>query len=123
MLIKEYPEGVGMKDQNGRTPLHVACQYNPSLVELLNERYPEAARVKDVYGSTPLHLACRFGNCLLTIELLFESYADAIREKDHAGFTPLHLVSIFHPSETEVIMFLIKMDPESLLRQDFSPDV
>ena len=89
-----------MKDQDGRTPLHPACQENASIVDLLindYDEYTEAAQENDVYGNTPLHLVCRFDPSSPVIELLLEESPDAIRLMNHVGHTPLHIVAQFHP--------------------------
>ena len=117
MLLEQYPEAVIEKDSFGRLPLHHACQYAPKGAEVISffiERHPWACQARDDLGDTPLHLVCRFGPTMEVIELLFQKHPEAVQEKNNDGNTPFHLVSLFHRDNTEVILFMIKMDPGGL---------
>ena len=85
------------------------------LISVLLEQRPAASREKDGLGYKPLHLVCRYRPTLEVVELLFRQYPGAVHDRDNRGHTPLQLVSLFRPNETEVVLYLIKKNPEGLL--------
>lgn len=53
---------LNLKDIHGKTPLHVACQFNRAdIAKLLLSMGPDI-RIKDNMGNTPLHYACMNGS-------------------------------------------------------------
>ena len=59
------------RDTEGKTTLHLACQYgNIGIVEYLIQRSDDAISVPDSDGNYPLHLACREGYCDIINSLL-----------------------------------------------------
>ena len=78
------------KNDNGRTPLHLAAWWNdnPEMVELLLDRGANI-EAQDDYGSTPLHLATTIGNNPEVAALLLNRGADIEARDDNVG-TPLH---------------------------------
>eukprot|EP01101_Sappina_pedata_P006415 TRINITY_DN3173_c0_g1_i1.p1 TRINITY_DN3173_c0_g1~~TRINITY_DN3173_c0_g1_i1.p1 ORF type:complete len:578 (+),score=132.52 TRINITY_DN3173_c0_g1_i1:113-1846(+) len=83
---------INHRDQQGRTPLHVASQegLHDMLLVLLSE-YNAAVNVQDLLHKTPVHAAAEgaYTNCL---ETLIEHGAD-INVQSLTGSTPLHSAS------------------------------
>eukprot|EP00573_Skeletonema_grethae_P003684 CAMPEP_0201692678 /NCGR_PEP_ID=MMETSP0578-20130828/5500_1 /ASSEMBLY_ACC=CAM_ASM_000663 /TAXON_ID=267565 /ORGANISM="Skeletonema grethea, Strain CCMP 1804" /LENGTH=538 /DNA_ID=CAMNT_0048178089 /DNA_START=108 /DNA_END=1724 /DNA_ORIENTATION=+ len=96
LLVKGNPSAIRSSDDNGITPLHVACQHHDSssvvkyLVDLsTNNRILKAV---DYENNAALHYAC-LGAKYGTISLLLESY-DAVsvsKRNAHKKF-PIHLL-------------------------------
>ena len=57
-LIKSYPNGVRMKDDQGMLPLHLAFKYNSSesVIDILLQSYPKSIDMKDNKGRIPIEL-------------------------------------------------------------------
>lgn len=54
-FLCEANANVNQKDQIGRTPMHIAAQYNSSPVLELLEKHGGSTIAKDNDGNTPLH--------------------------------------------------------------------
>lgn len=77
-----------LQNENGDTPLHVACIHNrPKIMKMLL-RHGAGTRAQNADGDTPLHVACKksYFRC---VKILFESKCYSIQNS--AGDTPLHL--------------------------------
>jgi hypothetical protein len=77
----------------GVTPLHVACEYRPSIVPILL-KYGADVNISNERSFTPLHRACIHQPSLVPILLKQGAHTST---KNEWGRTPLHLVCIFHP--------------------------
>ena len=78
-------------DDNGHTPLRLACGYGHlSLATLFLDRGSLAIDEKGVAGNTPLHAACRCRHESLA-RLLLDRGSSVIDAKNDDGHTPLHL--------------------------------
>lgn len=93
------------------------------IIELL-EKYPKIVTKKyDFYniytsGDTvyPLHMLCCFGASLVTIKLCYKLYAEAIDYiSNNREMTCLHYAVLYTRSSLDVIQFIIKKDPISIL--------
>ena len=61
----DNPQGVDLdlRDDEGRTPLHIACTYaGPEMVELMIRTARADPKLPDKAGETPVHHACRAGH-------------------------------------------------------------
>lgn len=58
-LLKAFPDGAQMKDDQGMLPVHLACRNGASkgVVMLLLDNFPESLDLKDRKGRTPLTFA------------------------------------------------------------------
>ena len=58
-LVTEYPDAVKEKNNDGETPLHLACYNKQSgqVIRFLVDKYPEAVEEKDRWEQMPLDLA------------------------------------------------------------------
>ncbi|CAK9232363.1 unnamed protein product [Sphagnum troendelagicum] len=85
---------VNSRDEQGRTPLHVAFWKDKRFecVRLLLDRSDIAVNSAARFGFTPLHAAARFA-CPKVLELLLADSRVIIDAKTVDGFTALHLVA------------------------------
>ncbi len=85
-LAINFGANLEAKNNSGRTPLHLASEFNRiSIAKLLIER-GAIVRANDNGGRTPLHLAS-FWNRIETAKLLLDAGAD-VEAKDRWGNTP-----------------------------------
>jgi ankyrin repeat protein len=116
LLAKTWPDGVKLKDQYGRTSLHIAVQMRYiEVVRILLESCPEAMRETASFnGDTVLHEAAWMGTIDM-VRLLMERCPEAVKEKNKYGQTPLHLAVGNHPG---VIRFLVESWPEGTMEKN-----
>jgi ankyrin repeat protein len=93
LLIESYPEGLTIKDHEGRVPLHAAVRYvfmdedetvDVECMELLAHvfnAFPAASRFRDSEGLTPLELAITNSN-------LCASLAETVHSSSYWTFWP-----------------------------------
>ena len=104
-------------DDQGRTPLHIACmgqlprqqggggeqgqyyddeseQRQPPdfMTQALLVAYPGAVQQTDQDGRLPLHCLVASSGCIDTMQLLVEAHPTSITARDAMGCTPLHLL-------------------------------
>ncbi len=77
------------KDNDGRTPLHLAAGHNPDVeaVEFLLNYNPDI-NAKSNLGMTPLHNAAKNNSNVMITQALLERRAN-VNAKDSAGQTPM----------------------------------
>ena len=79
-----------IKDEDGLTPLAIACQRgNYFAVDRLLRADDIEINIRDNHNSTPLHEACEYGSKKI-VELLLNKGA-LLLEADRDGVTPLHV--------------------------------
>jgi len=100
--------------QLGRTPLHVAAQFNSSVsvVQALLAAYPDAVKATNNDGNTPLHVAARYSSSVAVVQALLAEYPEAARAKDKHGNMPLHAAAWYSSSES-VMQALLTAYPEA----------
>ena len=87
-LLKDHPDLVFNKDNDGRSPLHWAANSgHKDVVELLLTNKAEV-NAKDNDGRSPLHWAASIGHKDMA-ELLLTNRAE-VNATNNKGFTPLH---------------------------------
>ena len=111
-MVRQNPELVNVKDENGRTPLHFAAwEENADFARFLLGHQAEVD-VKDKWGRTPLFIATYEEPLVFdrvpTVSLLLENGAD-VNARDNSGDTPLHMAAM---GETEVVKVLIEYGAE-----------
>ena len=109
--------GTEATDSVGRTPLHLAAEYDaePAVLAVLLEHGADT-EAKDDYGSTPLHLAVEDGAEPAVLAVLLEHGADT-EAKDDFGDTPLHL-AVEH-SESAIVTTLLEHGADTEAKDDF----
>jgi ankyrin repeat protein len=102
-LLKDHPDLVFNKDNDGRSPLHWAASHgHKNVVELLLANKAEA-NAKDNNGGTPL-LYATAGGRKDTAALLLANKAE-VNATDKGGFTPLHwAASMGHKDMAELLL-------------------
>ena len=92
MILKSaYRPDINEKDDNGRTALHIACEYdNIGAVEelLLDAGCLRNIRAKD--GFTPLHTAAEFGAIQCLEHLLDCGKANPMERNMSNNWVPMH---------------------------------
>ncbi|KAL7536542.1 hypothetical protein ACHAWF_005491 [Thalassiosira exigua] len=92
LLVKENQSAVGVLDNKGLLPAHLACYRRaPDILEYLLELNPSALRVCDAAGHNLLHHACQSGNCG-AVKMLVEKCPSLVSEVNSRGMLPLHLL-------------------------------
>ena len=98
-LLLDYPEGINVRDSEGRLPIHYAAislgaQKADVIEHLLSKDLTCVSKVTNNHRQTPLHLACLsdLAPDLSSIQLLFDAYPEAILERDVDGYTPLRFM-------------------------------
>ncbi|KAL7488281.1 hypothetical protein ACHAW6_013853 [Cyclotella cf. meneghiniana] len=93
-LIKCYPEGLKLKDEQfHRLPLHIACLTSAPahVMEVLIRYYPDGSRCKDSIGRLPIHYACAHDVPEEVIEMLLRTFPASAGCGDNNGWLPLHV--------------------------------
>jgi len=86
--LENQPELLNARNENGRTPLHIACRGDhPDIVKYLVER-GAGVNARDDYQSTPLHFAA-YRNLTESMKVLLTKKAE-VDAQNHSEATPLH---------------------------------
>ena len=127
VLIKAYPESVGIESNDETLPIHEACggcKTRDDLVDTIQhllELYPESINARDEEGRLPFHYAAskaRRGRIDI-MKLLLKHDPDAASKKttDGKGQLPLHLACRIC-TRPEAIQVLYDAFPEAILVLD-----
>lgn len=124
-----FKDDCGLRDSQGRLPLHVAATTqqgirlygSPRTLELLAEAYPKAAGVKDANGRYPLHLAIHAGKAWMDgLDLLIAGAPDTLSVTDvETGLLPFQLAATAGKERDETIHLstiysFLRRDPASV---------
>ena len=94
VIKREGPNSVMKRDDEGRTPLHLAIERKRSadvIMELVNA-CPEATKVTNLEGNNSLHLALLQDIISVKIvRILTSACPGAVKERNNKGDTPVHL--------------------------------
>jgi len=121
----QHPRQLKKKDENGCTPLLLACQHHSStnFIRLLIDKAPTSVQILNLSGASPLHLACaREDSSVEIITLLTEVWPIAVVKFDADGNCPLHLACISNAPE-EVIKYLADKSPAMLDKKNNKGDL
>ena len=77
------------RDEDGRTPLHIAALYDASAVAEVLLRHEADVNAGDGYGRTPLHIAALY-DASAVAEVLLRHEADVNAKDRHGQTPPLH---------------------------------
>lgn len=114
--ISAIKEDLNLKDENGRTMLHLAAEKNNDLlVESLLSHGMDSNAV-DTFGRTPLHYAMMandFESHLVTTEVLIKYGANPLIEDNQGFITMRYLIKGDLPVSNRVIQVLLKNFPHN----------
>lgn len=92
LMLQRREVNVNDQDINGKTALHVACEFNIPIIVKLLVNYganPTIPTHLDIGFYTPLHKACEKGSREI-VEMLIRAGAD-LDARNKVGQTPLHI--------------------------------
>jgi hypothetical protein len=144
MLLKAYPKAAEEQNNEGRLPLHLACQYPTDSHEdflnrlnLLISCYPEGINVQEIDGklscylkvgvlesnyTEPLYLlhdAVKSGLSTHLVKLLVQAFPESRTTKDNDGMVPLHYACTGSSSNfLEHVIVLLDANKDSLHIKD-----
>ena len=149
LLLQAFPESCKIQDNNGRIPLHYACEnvsQNSTIDTLmaLSDAYPQSfTTVQDNQGKTPSQLLSPFASfkdpsnsyrlplhrqaasstfSAHLLCLLFSAYPESIASPDTRGMLPFHYACLNEASTIEILMIFLKLYPESILFNNNIPN-
>jgi hypothetical protein len=95
LMVVANPQMLRMTDNQGRTPMHIACEVGKlDVVKFFVEADVSLLKINDSNGNLPIHLACRSGNCYVVSYILEKStHGASIKNgKRGDGKLPLQLL-------------------------------
>lgn len=115
-LIRQNPDLVANKDEDGFTPLHLAAANGyQQIVEFLLSTKAEV-NARDNAGSTPLHQAAAAeGHSGDVLELLL-AHGAAVNAADRQGLTPLHYATL--ANNRDAVKVLLKHGANANAKDD-----
>ena len=129
-ILKGYPDAIGLQDNNGMLPVHLACRLNKggifrydfqqnssSVLQFLVEQDQSALEIRDAAGDSLLHHVCKHGNSDAVLYLV-EQCPSLVSSENDAGVLPVHLLSAkagkFSVEHTEAIWRLLVAHPATV---------
>jgi ankyrin repeat protein len=111
LLLKEYPEGAKVQDEEGCLPLYYACiEHATDVVFKLLDVYPEGAKVLNNAGKLPIHIPF---SSEVTAALL-KVYPDGSKVQDGQGGLPLHYAARKWKCCPNILRMLLNEYPEGI---------
>jgi len=97
-LLEYFPAAISATDNEGRSPLHLACSNENitlDIVQLLIDAAPDSVRTEDNDGRMPIHRLCWDNDvdeiaAMQILKLLLEKCPEAVRHADNLGELPIH---------------------------------
>lgn len=104
-------------DNDGRTPLHVACQQGnyitiADVVYILLQASPDALDIMDRHGRLPIHVALQHGATEDIIEQLLPHYRNQSTQQQHGPWKSLCEMAAEHGASVSVMFLLLRENPE-----------
>lgn len=95
--VKTHPLDVLMIDDNGNTPLHIACQLDPPAEVLVSLK--EAVEQTNSWGATPLHIAASHRCNAQTLKQLIDFFSGCplptVKNASNPNSLCMHVLSGF----------------------------
>ena len=88
LRAKTHPKEILMFDDNGNTPLHVACQLDPPVEVLVSLK--DAVTQTNSWGATPLHIAASHRCNVRALKKLIDYFPGALCRLSKMHRTPIH---------------------------------
>ena len=111
-LIKEYPEGVNERDDQGMYPLHYACGNQAALrvIRTLTQHGPDARNARCTANSMlPIHYLAQWGPSEIEVfDVLLENCHETLYLKDADGLTCFDLATEGDYAERENVIQLLE---------------
>jgi ankyrin repeat protein len=110
-------ESASIKDIDGFTALHHACQCNSdvsSIVKHLLTMSNVASKMQSRKKDLPLHIACSKNICAEVVQLLIISYPSALTVVNDYGFTPLHCACRAYQPKLGIVQAIVDACPLSV---------
>ena len=106
LMVSAYPYSTDVADNEGRLPLHIACQVgNNDAAKYLIPTNPDSFKIRDMTGNPPLHLACLRGMCELIPCILKQSpYGVNVQNKDNR--LPIELLLFDSECDRDCIQYV-----------------
>ena len=113
-LLKSYKCNPNVRNKDGDTPLHAACEEGSiEVLEILVTDQRCDVNIQDDYGNTPLHIALLNFSGIYTcsrlqrrkVQLLVQNSTCDLNRTNIDGFTPLHIAS--DVSDISVVELLV----------------
>lgn len=139
-LLRAFPDGAQMKDDQGMLPVHLACRNGASkgVVMMLLDSFPESVRLKDRKGRTPLNFVESSTSqnreaVVLAIKKFVADSERSAKEKKEGGRTSsgaghargevVNVNEVDYEHRTVLFRLVLKKDWENaVLRAKSSPD-
>lgn len=103
-ILRDNPDLLNARSDNGATPLHVACWYGKTEVATYLIQKGADINLKAQNNISPLHIAAMTGNLEL-VKLLLEKGSTSLLEGAEWNNTPLHLAcERGHPAVVEYLL-------------------
>lgn len=120
--ISAFPAECKAVGEQGRTPLHVACDHDAPavVVEKLVRAYPEATLMVGTSNMNPLHITCSSQNASAQVVKVLLDAGHELQSsmRDLDGDTPLH-AACRCGAPLEVLELLIEANPSVVNQRDY----
>ncbi len=95
-LLKKYPHAVGLQDDMGQLPIHIACRSRAPLkyVQDLLEAYMDGTTRLDNEGRSPLALTLQFAAPPEIVSCVLKAFPGALDLLDEFGYNPVQMAKI-----------------------------
>ena len=91
-MVAAYPASIHVADEQGCTPLHLACRYgNLGIVKTLADEDENCLATLDIRGNLPLHHAC-LGGKLDIVNYISGRCPDGVSLQNTKGKLPIELL-------------------------------
>jgi len=118
-LLLQLNANPNTKNEDGRTPLHIASSYGYVDTARLLLQSNADPNTKDKDGDTPLHWSSIHGQVDI-VRLLLQSKANS-NTKDNYGETPLHIASKHGRVDTVRLLLQSNADPNTKNKDGITP--
>eukprot|EP00956_Cyclotella_meneghiniana_P033581 scaffold97323_cov40-Cyclotella_meneghiniana.AAC.4 len=125
LLFDAHPDGVFVRDEDGKTPVYNARIYHKAdadhffETQLKFHRQAQEDQERDNNGKLPIHRVLQMQNenvSLGTIKLMVEAHSVSVAVADYGGCIPLHYACRL--GDLNIVKYLVDKDKNSLANLD-----